>query len=133
MDKYLTTHLPPEQIDALRFEAFRTNKKSDIDAYYKAASLYFQERLEREMNRANRIEKLEANIDIKADFIDATLNQLAASEQRIEELEAKLAALTSAAIKVHDSYWNSTDGVITGMYDLEWALRLAELKMEDRG
>jgi len=52
---------------------------------------------------------------------------------RIEELEAKLAALTSAAIKVHDSYWNSTDGVITGMYDLEWALRLAELKGEDRG
>jgi hypothetical protein len=49
---------------------------------------------------------------------------------RIEELEAQLAALTSAAIKVHDSYWNSTDGVITGMYDLEWALRLAEGKGE---
>jgi capsid protein len=63
MDKYLTTHLPPEQIDALRFQAFRTNKKSDIDAYYKAASLYFQERLEREMNRADRIKELEAKLE----------------------------------------------------------------------
>jgi len=56
-----------------------------------------------------------------------------AAADRIEELEAKLAALTSAATKVHDSYWNSTDGVITGMYDLERALGLAELKGEDRG
>lgn len=38
----------------------------------------------------DRIEELEANINIKADFIDATINQLAASDQRIEELEAKL-------------------------------------------
>ena len=37
-----------------------------------------------------RIEELEANINLKADFIDATINQLAASDQRIEELEAKL-------------------------------------------
>ena len=35
-------------------------------------------------------EELEANINIKADFIDAKINQLAASDQRIEELEAKL-------------------------------------------
>ena len=35
--------------------------------------------------------ELEANINIKADFIDATINQLAASDQHIEELEAKLA------------------------------------------
>ena len=34
-----------------------------------------------------RIEELEANINIKADFIDATMNQLAASDQRIEELK----------------------------------------------
>ena len=37
----------------------------------------------------DRIEELEANINIKADFIDATINQLAASDQRIEELEAE--------------------------------------------
>ncbi len=43
---------------------------------------------------ADRIEELEANINIKADFIDATINQLAASDQRIEELEAKLAKVT---------------------------------------
>ena len=35
---------------------------------------------------ANLIEELEANINLKADFIDATMNQLAASEQRISEL-----------------------------------------------
>lgn len=40
---------------------------------------------------ADRIEELEANINIKADFIDATINQLAASDQRIDELKAKLA------------------------------------------
>jgi len=40
---------------------------------------------------ADLIAELEANINIKADFIDATINQLAASDQRIEELEAKLA------------------------------------------
>jgi hypothetical protein len=74
----------------------------------------------------DRIEELEA----KLKWADEISNIQA---DRIEELEAKLAALTSAAIKVHDSYWNSTDGVITGMYDLEWALRLAELKGEDRG
>ena len=39
-----------------------------------------------------RIEELWANINLKADFIDATMNQLAASDQRIEELEAKLLA-----------------------------------------
>jgi septal ring factor EnvC (AmiA/AmiB activator) len=39
---------------------------------------------------ADRIDELEANINIKADFIDATINQLAASDQRIKELEAKL-------------------------------------------
>ena len=52
---------------------------------------------------------------------------------RCEELEAKLAKLTRAADRVHDSYWNSTDGIIVGMYDLGEALRdaratLAELK-----
>jgi hypothetical protein len=49
---------------------------------------------------------------------------------RIEELEVKLDQLVKAATKVHDSYWRSTDGVITGMYDLEQALRFAALKGE---
>lgn len=43
------------------------------------------------VTEADRIKELEANINIKADFIDATMNQLAASGQRIEELKAKLA------------------------------------------
>jgi hypothetical protein len=52
---------------------------------------------------------------------------------RIEKLEAKLAKFAKAATRVHDSYWNSTDGVIVGMFDLGEALRetritLAELK-----
>ena len=32
-------------------------------------------------------------------------------------------ALVEAARKVHDSYWYASDGVISGMYDLERALR----------
>jgi hypothetical protein len=53
MSAYKTTHLPPDEIDRLRFRAFATNKKADVDAYFKAASLYFQERRERAMNRAD--------------------------------------------------------------------------------
>ena len=53
MSAYKTTHLPPDEIDKLRFRAFATNKKSDVEAYYKAASLYFQERHERAMNRSD--------------------------------------------------------------------------------
>ena len=37
--------------------------------------------------RADCIAELEANINIKADFIEATINQLAESDQRIEELK----------------------------------------------
>ena len=33
-----------------------------------------------------------------------------------------VAALVEAAEKVRDSYWHSSDGIITGMYDLETAL-----------
>ena len=62
-----------------------------------------------------------------------TIERSEAAENRIEELEAKLAKLTKAATKVHISYWHSTDGVITGMYELEQALRLGELRGEDRG
>jgi phage FluMu protein Com len=52
---------------------------------------------------------------------------------RCAELEAKLAKLTKAADRVHDSYWYSSDGIIVGMHDLSEALHqarttLAELK-----
>lgn len=52
---------------------------------------------------ANRIEELEANINLKADFIDATMNQLAASDQRIEELEAKLAKAVVGLVLAKDA------------------------------
>ena len=48
------------------------------------------------------------------------------AEAHAEELEAKLAKLTKAADRVHDSYWNNTDGIIVGMYDLGEALRAAK-------
>ncbi|GGW24169.1 hypothetical protein GCM10011452_09550 [Gemmobacter lanyuensis] len=35
----------------------------------------------------------------------------------------KINALIDAARIVHDSYWNSTDGIIRGLYDLGEALR----------
>lgn len=51
MTKYVTTHLPEEEIDRLRLKAFASNDPEDKLAYYKATSLYFQERHERAMNR----------------------------------------------------------------------------------
>lgn len=51
--------------------------------------------------------------------------ELAQAQARVGELEAKLAKLTKAADRVHDSYWNSTDGIIVGMFDLGEALREA--------
>lgn len=39
-----------------------------------------------------------------------------------------VAAMVEAARKVVSSYWNNTDGVITGMYDLERALAAWEEK-----
>jgi hypothetical protein len=50
-DKYKTSHLPVEQIDKLRWQAFKTNSPSDVEAYYKAASLYFLDHTVRAMNR----------------------------------------------------------------------------------
>jgi hypothetical protein len=50
-NKYKPTHLPPEEIERLRYKAFASNKQEDILAYYKATALYFQERHERAMNR----------------------------------------------------------------------------------
>ena len=68
MNKYKTTHLPPTEIDRLHSKAFFTDSKEDIDAYRKAASLYFQERGVRAMNRKARIEELEAKL-AKAEII----------------------------------------------------------------
>ncbi len=62
MSKYKTTHPSPNEIDRLRFKAFSTNRQEDVTAYYKAASLYFQARDVREMNRADHIEELEAKL-----------------------------------------------------------------------
>ena len=42
-----------------------------------------------------------------------------------KKLEAQLAGLSRSAQKVVYSYWNNTDGVITGMYDLEQAVKAA--------
>jgi hypothetical protein len=78
----------------------------------------------------DRIEELEAKLREMALDCLAADGQAAEAYQAQLAAEAKLEALTKAATKVHHSYWHSTDGVITGMYDLERALRLAELKGE---
>ena len=44
--------------------------------------------------QAARIAEFSANINLKADFIEKTIKQLAASDQRIAELEAQVAELT---------------------------------------
>ena len=49
-----------------------------------------------------------------------------AFEEDAGQLRAKLEKLTKAANRVHDSYWNSTDGIIVGMFDLGEALRHAK-------
>ena len=89
---------------------------------------------------ADRIEQLAAtNEELERLVNDAPSVNLAYAEElqdaeaRIEELETKLAKLTKAATKVHTSYWYSTDGGITGMYELEQALRIGELKGETDG
>tara|TARA_R110000782_G_scaffold60647_1_gene125248 strand:- start:1168 stop:1425 length:258 start_codon:yes stop_codon:yes gene_type:complete len=61
-DKYKTSHLPVDQIDKLRFQAFKTNSPADMDAYYRATSSYFQDYPRRAMNcgvKDARIEELE--------------------------------------------------------------------------
>ena len=62
-DKYKTSHLPVDQIDKLRFQAFKTNSPADMDAYYRATSSYFQDYPRRAMNcevKEARIKELEA-------------------------------------------------------------------------
>lgn len=53
MSDFIQSAINPDDIDALRFKAFKTNKKEDQMAYYKAASGYFQDRHVRAMIRAD--------------------------------------------------------------------------------
>ena len=53
------------------------------------------------------------------------------SDAREARLEAKLAKLTKAADRVHDSYWYSSDGIIVGMRDLSEALREARITLAE--
>jgi hypothetical protein len=94
MNKYATTHLPAEEIDQLRLKAFKTNLYADKMDYYKAASLYFQERHEREMNRALDLAKVDAKVD----------------------------ALVAAAEMMVKAYREDNDQTITSFYTLEDAL-----------
>ena len=72
-DKYKTSHLPVDQIDKLRFQAFKTNSPADMDAYYRATSSYFQDYPRRAMNcevKEARIKELEALLLRAADDIE---------------------------------------------------------------
>jgi hypothetical protein len=74
MSEYKTTHLAPSEIDRLRLQAFVTNSQDDMNAYYRAASLYFQERDVRAMNRANRIEELKAKLAKAVEALEGWIN-----------------------------------------------------------
>jgi chromosome segregation ATPase len=87
------------------------------------------------MEAADRIEELDGIIRQGRERIEELVSMVNSKADRIEELEAKLAKFAKAATRVHDSYWNSTDGIIVGMFDLGEALHevsttLAELKGE---
>ena len=71
---------------------------------------------------AARIAELEANINLKADFIDKTINQLAEADQRIAELEACKWDVQ------HTDTMN--DAVAQGMVIDEQAARIAELEAQ---
>ena len=81
MSKYKTTHPSPNEIDRLRFKAFSTNRQEDVTAYYKAASLYFQARDVREMNRADHIEELEAKLTNQTHMIAQVFALLDVTEE----------------------------------------------------
>ena len=78
MSKYETTHLAPSEIDRLRLQAFVTNSQDDMNAYYRAASLYFQYRYERAMKMADRIEELEAKLAKAALALDGMVGLFSA-------------------------------------------------------
>jgi len=50
-DKSEAPERNPDKIDELRFKAFKTNDREDVERYYKAASAYFQDRHIRAMER----------------------------------------------------------------------------------
>jgi hypothetical protein len=83
MSDHKEPYLPPAEIDALRLKAFRTNNANDIAAYNRQVSLYFQHRMDRELDRSYRIEKLEAE--------NKLLNSIVADAaiERAKELEPK--------------------------------------------
>lgn len=68
------------------------------------------------------IERLSDKLATCEKYRDAYAEMGRIGTQAVRDLEAKLAALLDAAEKVINSYWDSTDGVITGIYDLEAAL-----------
>jgi len=76
MSDHKYPYLPPAEIDALRFKAFRTNNADDIAAYNRQASLYFQYRTDRELDRSYRIKELEAE--------NETLRSMIAKEKNDE-------------------------------------------------
>ena len=113
MSEFRVSHLPVEEINRLRFKAFMTNSQEDVTAYYKAASLYFQDRDTRAMNRADRIEELEAN---------AMANRVA-----VMRLEAKLAKAVEFTKGVIRHAGNSGDDYLAH----QARTTLAELKGQD--
>jgi hypothetical protein len=102
MTDHKAPYLPPAEIDALRLKAFRTNNANDIAAYNRQVSLYFQYRMDRELDRSYRIEKLEAENKLLNSFVAGVIADtgddpeiMAASRAewaaRALEAEAKLA------------------------------------------
>ena len=66
---------------------------------------------------AARAEAAEAERDaLKAELAEAV----------VARDDARVRALVDAARKVNDSYWYASDGVISGIYELEAALRALE-------
>lgn len=65
--------------------------------------------------------KAAAQADYEARILSALGMQPTVSPELLATTNG-VAALVEAAEKVRDSYWHSSDGVITGMYDLETAL-----------
>lgn len=71
--------------------------------------------LDKDIAAADRIEELEAKLKTSEEIGKAF-------EEDAGQLRAKLAKAVEAAEKVISSYWYASDGVITGIYDLETAL-----------
>jgi hypothetical protein len=136
MTDHKAPYLPPAEIDALRLKAFRTNNANDISAYNRQVSLYFQYRMDRELDRSYRIKELEAeNKRLKsmvADVINDTGDDpeiMAASRAewaaRALEAEAKLVEYKMIAGAIDKRWAESEDEVA------ELEAKLAELEPKD--